>query len=858
MVRLRTFGGLAVDQAVLDDGAARRRPLALLALLAVAGERGMTRDKLIAFLWPESDDERARNSLSQALSSLRRELATEQLVLGSAELRLNPDCITSDVQDFVRLLADGDAERAIALYAGPFLDGVFIKGAPEFDRWADQERTRLHRLRANALEALAISARSTGNHEEAVRWWQMRSDADPLDARATRSLMEALVAAGDSAGAIRHFRAHESLLRTELDVAPEAALAALARDVSERNAVRPGAATKEPHGAAAESVLALTATTPTPRHALRWLMASSVLALGALGIVTLRARGADQPVSVGPVSLVVRAPDTLSMDAAISPDGKTVAYAAGTPGRIRLFVRPLGATSSIMISGALDGDHRRPRWSPDNTMIAFTVTSAGGRSSVYRIPREGGQAQLVGARGAVADWLPNGKEVLYSLGDSSWIASVADGTRRFFPVRAGQNAAWSPDGRYVAFAKGLTGLYLGISGHGIYGQVTASAIWIADADGQHQRAITDSKHLAASPAWSPDGQSVFFVSDRDGVRDVYRQRIGPTGQPADSLERITTGANVWSFTLSADGSRMAYSTLEPSLNIWMAPIMKDETPFSAARQVTFLKQQIQGFAVSHDGRWIAFDSYHDGASHIYKIAFDGRTAVGAPIQLTRDAVGDFAPRWSPDDREIAFHRGSNLGRAHVVLVRADGLGERRLTSDSTGTVQVEPDWSPDGKRITYLSPLRPGNGLLMNASVVTRLENGSWSAPRPVNQPPEQVGYELRWSPRGDRLASTCCLLSPNGQRQQLVTPTLFDGRGARWVVWGPDGNTLFFQSFDSSRVANYWRLVLPNGRPQRVLRMSDNTKPAPVTRFDTDGRNLFFLVAASEGDVYVASLTRR
>src|SRR5262245_31321580 len=74
-LRLRTLGGLSVDLVSASDGAAtRRRPLALLALLAVAGSRGVSRDKIVAYLWPESDDERARNSLSQALTSLKREL----------------------------------------------------------------------------------------------------------------------------------------------------------------------------------------------------------------------------------------------------------------------------------------------------------------------------------------------------------------------------------------------------------------------------------------------------------------------------------------------------------------------------------------------------------------------------------------------------------------------------------------------------------------------------------------------------------------------------------------------------------------------------------------------------------------
>src|SRR2546428_817640 len=88
MLRLRTFGGLSIDEMAFTDAiAGRRRPLALLALLATTGRSGISRDKLVAYLWPDSDAELARNSLSQALSSLRREFGREDLVLGSVELR---------------------------------------------------------------------------------------------------------------------------------------------------------------------------------------------------------------------------------------------------------------------------------------------------------------------------------------------------------------------------------------------------------------------------------------------------------------------------------------------------------------------------------------------------------------------------------------------------------------------------------------------------------------------------------------------------------------------------------------------------------------------------------------------------
>ena len=89
--RLRTFGGLSLtgESGPVTGAATQRRKLALLAVLATAGERGVSRDRLLALFWPESDAERARHSLTQSLFALRRELDAEELVVGQADLRLN-------------------------------------------------------------------------------------------------------------------------------------------------------------------------------------------------------------------------------------------------------------------------------------------------------------------------------------------------------------------------------------------------------------------------------------------------------------------------------------------------------------------------------------------------------------------------------------------------------------------------------------------------------------------------------------------------------------------------------------------------------------------------------------------------
>ena len=157
--RLRTFAGLSLEST--DAGSVPhtgRRPLALLALLAASGPRGLSRDKVTALLWPERDTERGRNSLSQALSALRRDLGADDPTLGGSEIRLNPEVVTSDVEEFESSLAQGKAERAETIYEGPFLDGFFLTDAPEFERWVEQRRSLLHQKQRDALERLANDA----------------------------------------------------------------------------------------------------------------------------------------------------------------------------------------------------------------------------------------------------------------------------------------------------------------------------------------------------------------------------------------------------------------------------------------------------------------------------------------------------------------------------------------------------------------------------------------------------------------------------------------------------------------------------------------------------------------------------
>ncbi len=223
MYRLETFGKLALSGGTKRLSHQRRR-LALLALLSATGERGLSRDQLLAYLWSGSSAANARHSLEQLIYAMRGALGDEVFV-GVNPVQVDIAVIGSDVRDFERALAAGAWEEAVAVYTGPFLDGFYLEDAPEFERWTAAERARLAHRYMDALGHLGDAAESAGDHAAAVRWRRRLVEADPVGSRSALSLMRALVAAGDRTAAIQHARIYEALVQQELESAPDPSVA---------------------------------------------------------------------------------------------------------------------------------------------------------------------------------------------------------------------------------------------------------------------------------------------------------------------------------------------------------------------------------------------------------------------------------------------------------------------------------------------------------------------------------------------------------------------------------------------------------------------------------------------------------
>jgi DNA-binding SARP family transcriptional activator len=239
MIDLRLLGTLDLrdaDGRDLHGALAQPKRFALLAYLAAATPAGFhRRDRLVALLWPELDQEHARTALRKGVHALRSVLGETAVVgRGTEELGLAAGLIRCDSVEFERALDEQRPEDALERYRGDLLDGFFISGAPEFERWLERERTRLRARAAAAAWTLAQQRETQGDSLAALRLARRAVSLSPDDETAVRRLIALLDRLGDRAGALHAYQSFARQLQEDFAAEPSAETRALIDAVRQR------------------------------------------------------------------------------------------------------------------------------------------------------------------------------------------------------------------------------------------------------------------------------------------------------------------------------------------------------------------------------------------------------------------------------------------------------------------------------------------------------------------------------------------------------------------------------------------------------------------------------------------------
>ncbi len=521
----------------------------------------------------------------------------------------------------------------------------------------------------------------------------------------------------------------------------------------------------------------------------------------------------------------------------LSPDGKSVVYAARDSGDWDIFSLRVGGQNPVNLTEAFAVDDTQPAYSQDGEMIAFRSERGGG--GIFVMGATGESPRRLTDFGYNPAWSPDGQMVLFATeriihpfgrGTSYlWTAHLRTGVTTQITQSDGVQPSWSPNGRRIAFWRVQDG-----------GQRDILTI---PAEGGDPLPVTDDAATDWNPVWAPDGEYLYFASDRAGAMNLWRVRIDQsTGEVLDRAEAITSGVAGWSqhLSLSGDGKRIVFDAMVNTTNIQRVPF--DPATGSIAGEpsaVTSGSSPVQNPQVSPDGRLLVMTS--PGVQEdIILLGTDGSNR----LHLTNDLFKDRTPAWSPRGDRIAFY-SDRSGNYEIWTIRPDGSGLEPITR--LGSDVWFPVWSPDGSRIACFDG---------NESQAVILDLG---VPLERREPQVLPLYEddrggrfqpRSWSPDGKKLAGQINL------RRDNITAgiTIYDLATERYTAltdvgrnpaWLADGRRLLFT--DDSRLK---LLDTATGDHEEIFSVSPYEINSVTIAPDQTG--IYYELSSREADVWL------
>ncbi len=528
----------------------------------------------------------------------------------------------------------------------------------------------------------------------------------------------------------------------------------------------------------------------------------------------------------------------------LSPDGKSTVYASRASGNWDIYFQRIGDANLINLTQDFVADDSQPAFSPDGQRIAFRSERDGG--GIYVMNANGDSPVRVSDFGYSPSWSPDGGQILVGTEkipqpstrptkSQLWIIDLKSGQRQQISEGDALQPASSPHHKRIAYW----------SRPDRYGQ--REHIWTIPASGGTPVAVTDGSSTDLNPVWSPDGNYLYFSSNRGGSSNIWRVLIDEdTGVVRGAPEAVTsigtaTSVSYLSFSLTG---QLAYSAQTDIRNLRRIPFDPKLGTVGKPVAVTEGSLQLWFPDVSPSGEWLT--AYSMGQQrHIYVMRPDGTDLR----DLTPDTFRHAWPRWSPDGERIAFTsrrtgdyelwimngNGSNLHQVsqsnggHYSPWSVDGMIAYSIHTPKNDCVIINPDKAWGDQKFVYLSPLGD-----------TSLSFEGWS-----------------WSRDGKKLAGIKHLA--NGVHSGIGMYDL-ETRNYDWLtdfgdwpIWLNDNRHLLFVS--QGTIYLYDTALR---KYHQIFQVTDQDVDIGTPALSPDNRTIYFTYVAADADIWLMNLGTR
>ena len=521
--------------------------------------------------------------------------------------------------------------------------------------------------------------------------------------------------------------------------------------------------------------------------------------------------------------------------AAISRDGKFVAFASDRDGRMDVWVTQVGTgqfhnLTRGSVPELVNPSVRTTGFSPDGALVLFWARSREGSQAgdigIWAVPTLGGQPRPYLEGVAEFDWSSDGSRLVYHTpapGDPMFVKdpSQSPAGRQIFAAPAGLHAhfpLWSPDQAFIYFVQGSV--------------PDDMDVWRIRPTGGAAERITFHNSRVSHPALLDQRTLLYLASDSDGsgpwLYGVDVERRIP--------HRVSSGVDRYaSLAASADGRRLVVTLANPKATLWRLPISDHPVETSAASRITLTTGR--GSSPRLGPNYLLYVSAEGASEGIWKLADGAATelwsAPGARI------LG--GPAIAADGHRIAFSIKQG-GRTRLYVMNPDGTDARVVTESLE--LQGAPAWAPDGQSIT----------LAASDGGVPRLFRVSLDGRAPVPLVSE-YSIEPAWAPDGHFLVysgpdvgTTFRVRAVTADGRPYPLPNLTLTRGARRLCFLPGRRALVALQGEIEH-KNFWLIDLETGTERQL---TDFGRDFAVQDFDVspDGREIVLDRVQEDSDI--------